>query len=153
MTNALDLVPAFRRQIAVYTHGTNTNDSALAGFIFDAVQALMLRWSSTYELTFISPQTYIITPDVAPQDVRPIILMASIIYKSGSLSLISFTDGDFIWNARGARDTIQADREELLSYVPKYKLAAPVAGQFLGYKSIYNPESYAWWNVATYVWG
>ena len=152
MTDALDLVPAFRRQIGVYTRGTNTNDSALAGYIFDAVQALMLRWNKDYELEFIAPATYKILPDVEPQDVRPIILMASIIYKSGTLSIVSFTDGDFTWNARGVNSAIEADRQELLSYVPRVNLVAPTAGQFLGWKSIYNPEGYDFLSIADWVW-
>ncbi len=153
MTNALELVPAFRRQIGVYTQGTNTNDSALAGYIADAVQALMARWDRTYALTFISPATYTFEPSIEAKDIRPIILMASIIYKMGNVGLISFTDGDFSWNPnRGQDNTIGLDKDELLSYVPKYRLASAVAGQFLGFKSIFNPESYDWAIVSDYIW-
>ena len=145
MTNALDLVPAFRRQISVYTQGANTNDSALAGYISDAIQALMYRWDKTYTIEFISPSTYLISPDVEQKDIRPIILMASIIYKMGNIGLASFTDGDFSYNPhRGDSSSIAFDREELLAYIPKARLARPSAGSFLGFHNLFNPESYVW---------
>lgn len=139
------MVPAFRRQIGVYTQGTNTNDSALAGYISDAVQALMFRWDRTYTVDFVSPATYTISPDVPQKDIRPIILMASIIYKMGNVGLVSFTDGDFSYNPhRGAGNTIEIDRIELLNYIPKQRLARPTAGAFLGFNNLFNPESYIW---------
>ena len=152
-TNALELVPALRRQVSVYTKGANTNDSALAGYIFDAIQALMIRWNRTYTLTFISPATYNVTPTVEPKDIRPIILMASIIYKSGAISVANFTDGDFSWHGQQITGSIDSDRTELLLYVPKMRLAVPSAGKFLGFKSIYNPENYDWAGTLQYVWG
>lgn len=153
MTNALTLVPAFRRQINVYAQGANTNDSALAGYIADAIQGLESMWDRTYTIEFISPSTYIITPDVVSKDIRPIILLASIIYKMGNINTTSFVDGDFSWNSRGslAQDLTKTDRAELLTYVP-VRLAQAVAGQFLGYKSIYNPENFDWWGTLKYVW-
>lgn len=154
MTSALDLVPAFRRQIGVYTQGSSTHDSALAGYIADSVQALITRWDRGYEVDFISPQTYNISPDIETKDIRPIILMASIIYKMGNLGLVKFTDGDFSWDpTRGAGSVIDMDREELLSYIPKYRLASARAGTFFGYKSIFNPESYNWDWAGYWVWG
>lgn len=153
MTNALTLVPAFRRQIGVYTQGTTTSDSALAGYIADAVQALLPRWDRGYDIEFISPMTYHITPDLENKDIRPIILMASIIYKMGSVGMISFTDGDFSWNPnKGSDNTIDMDRQELLSYIPKVQLAGATAGQFLGFKSVYNPESYNWLEACAFIW-
>ena len=146
MTNALDLVPAFRRQIGIYTQGQNNTDSALAGYISDAVQALMLRWDRGYSIDFISPQTYHVTPDVEQSDIRPIILMASIIYKMGTIGLVSFTDGDFSYNPhKGTGNAIDSDREELLGYIPSgVRLAIPSVGAFLGFDNWINPESYIW---------
>lgn len=145
MTNALALIPAFRRQIGVYAQGNTTNDSALAGYIADAVQALMYKWDKTYSIEYTPPHTYHITPDVEQRDIRPIILMASIIYKMGSMSLVSFTDGDFSWNPhRGGLSAIDSDRTELETYVPKVRLASAVAGSFIGFNSWYNPEAYVW---------
>lgn len=153
MTNALELVPAFRRQVGVYTQGTTTIDSALAGYIADAVQALGPRWGKDYEVEFISPATYIITPDVEPGDIRPILLMASIIYKIGTISTVSFTDGDFSWNTRGnVSQFAQADRDELLLYVPTARLAQATVGSFYGFRSIYNPESYDWAWLVDRIW-
>lgn len=153
--NALELIPAFRRQIGVYTRGTNTSDAALAGYIADSVQALSSMWAGGQEYTveFISPATYIITPDVEAKDIRPIILMASIIYKMGSISIMSYVDGDFSWNTRGSLGTqlVADERKELLTFVP-VRLAKAVAGQFLGYASIYNPENFDWRVAYNYIW-
>lgn len=152
MTNALTLIPAFRRQIGVYTNGTNTADSALAGYIADSVQALMFRWDRTYSVEFTSPATYNITPDIEERDIRPIILMASIIYKMGNVGLVSFTDGDFSYNPhKGEAGTLETDRKELLNYVPNVRLAKPSVGKLLGFGGWYNPESYIWAAIS-YCW-
>jgi hypothetical protein len=146
LTNALDLIPAFRRQIGIYTQGQNHTDSALAGYIADAVQALMYKWEREYTIEFTSPATYVITPDVEQRDIRPIILMASIIYKMGTIGLVSFIDGDFSYNPhKGAGNAIESDRLELQSYVHSgVRLAAPSVGAFLGFDNWVNPESYIW---------
>lgn len=145
MTNVLELVPAFRRQIGVYTQGQNHTDSVLAGYIADAVQALMFKWNRDYSVTFISPATYTVEPDVAQKDIRPIILMASIIYKMGTVGLVSFTDGDFSYNPhKGSGNAIDADRQELLGYIPSIQLARPSVGRFIGFNNWFNPESYIW---------
>lgn len=152
--NALDLIPAFRRQVGVYTHGTNTTDSALAGYVADAVQALTVYWpDKTYEVEFISPQTYNISPDIVPGDIRPVILMASIIYKMGNISILSYVDGDFSWNTRGSLGTqlIANEMAELKPYTPVL-LAKAVAGQFLGFKSVFNPENFDWRITLPYWW-
>lgn len=144
-TNALELVPAFRRQIGVYAQGTTYTDSYLAGYIADAVQALMFRWGREYEVTFISPETYIIEPEIEQKDIRPIILMASIIYKMGTIGLAAFTDGDFSYNPhRGESSAAEMDRKELLGYIPAIQLARPSVGQFLGFNNWFSPESYVW---------
>lgn len=153
MTNALELVPAFSRQIKVYNQGNSSlTESGLAGYIADAVQALMFRWDRTYTVTFTSPQTYVITPDIEQKDIRPIILMASIIYKMGSLGLVAFTDGDFSYNPRsGAGSSLEIDRSELLSYIPKARLATPAVLPLRGYAAVWNPESYDWMNALVFV--
>ena len=150
-TNALDLVPAFRRQTGVYINGQTTNNSALAGYIADAVQALMPKWDRDYAVTFVSPATYTISPNIEDKDIRPIILMSSIIYKMGNVGLFSFVDGDFSWSPVRGYNTVAMDKEELLTYVPT-RLAKAVAGQFTGFKSIYNPESYDWLSAVDYIW-
>jgi len=153
--NALELVPAFRRQTGVYIRGTNTSDSVLAGYIADAVQGLTTMWApdKVYDVTFTSPATYNITPDITPGDIRPVILMASIIYKMGNISIMSYVDGDFSWNTRGSLGTqlIENERKELLGYIPVI-LARAVVGQFMGYKAIYNPENVNWGDIMGYVW-
>jgi hypothetical protein len=149
MTNALELVPAFRRQIGVYSQGQNHSDSVLAGYIADAVQALMYRWDKEYSVEFISPATYHIEPDIEQKDIRPIVLMASIIYKMGTIGLVAFTDGDFSYNPhKGSGSAMEADRLELLNYVPKIRLAAPSVGTFMGFNNWFNPESYIWAAIA-----
>lgn len=144
-TNALELVPAFRRQVGVYTQGQNHTDSILAGYIADGVQALLYRWGKGYTIEFSGPATYVITPTVEQKDIRPIILMSSIIYKMGTIGLVSFTDGDFSYNPhKGEGNAIEADRKELLQYIPSLQLAQPSAGVFVGFNNWVNPESYIW---------
>jgi hypothetical protein len=105
----------------------------------------MWRWDRTYTVEFISPQTYLISPDIEQKDIRPIILMASIIYKMGTIGLASFSDGDFSYNPhRGDSSSLAFDRDELLNYLPKLRLAKPSAGTFLGFNNLFNPESYIW---------
>jgi len=148
----LDLVPAFRRQINVYTKGANTSDASLAGYLADSVQGLTTMWERDYELTFISPATYTVSPNISAGDIRPIILMASIIYKMGNLAMYNFTDGDFSWSLPRGSDynPITMDRNELLGYVP-VRLAKARAGQLFGYKAIYNPENYDWWEAISWI--
>jgi hypothetical protein len=151
-TNALDLVPAFSRQIRVYNKGASgLTESQLAGYIADAVQALMFRWDRTYSVTQAAPMNYTITPDIEEKDIRPIILMASIIYKMGSVGLVAFTDGDFSYNPKGGLSSLELDRSELLSYLPKLRLAKPSVGQLFGWKSIFNPEGYDWYNAVFFI--
>lgn len=145
MTNALELVPAFRRRVGVYTQGATTTDSTLAGYIADSVQALMYRWDREYSIEFISPQTYLITPTVEQKDIAPIVLMASLIYTMGTIGLASFTDGDFSYNPhRGTSSAMELYRQELLAFLPQVRLARPTVGQFLGFDNWVNPESYIW---------
>jgi hypothetical protein len=151
-TNALDLVPAFSRQIRVYNKGTSgLTESGLAGYIADGVQALMYRWDKPYSIDFISPMTYNIVPAVAQKDIRPIVLMASIIYKMGSIGLVAFSDGDFSYNPSGGKSALEMDRLELLSYIPSTRLAAPSVGPLFGYKAIWNPENYDWFNALFFI--
>jgi hypothetical protein len=152
MTSALELIPAFRRQIRVYNSGASAlTDSQLAGYIADAVQALMFRWDRTYSVEFISPMTYNISPDISEKDLRPIILMASIIYKMGSVGLVAFSDGDFSYNPKGGLSSLELDRSELLSYLPNVRLAKPSVGALYGYKAIWNPEGYDWGNAVFFI--
>ncbi len=151
-TNALELVPAFSRQIRVHNRGTSAlTESGLAGYIADAVQALMYRWEKTYSVEFISPMTYIISPDIEEKDIRPIVLMASIIYKMGAMNYASFQDGDFSYNPKGNQSSLDLDRTELLTYIPSVRLAKPTVGRLFGYKSIWNPEGYDWGNALFFI--
>lgn len=151
-TNALELVPAFQRQIRVYNTGASaTTESGLAGYIADGVQALLYRWDKTYSVALTSPMTYVISPVILEKDIRPIILMASIIYKSGSLGLVSFSDGDFSYHGATAAKALELDRAELLSYIPATRLAKPTIGPLFGYRAIWNPENYDWMNALYFI--
>jgi hypothetical protein len=141
--NLLDLVPAFERQLQQFKNAEHT-DSTLAAYLADAVEALNYRWVRNYTITYTAPNTYHVNPDIVAKDKRPIILQASIIYKMGNASFISFRDGDFAWNpAQGRTNPLALDLAELekvLPYTPK--LAQAITAPIRGYSNIFNPESY-----------
>src|SRR4030066_1757946 len=97
--NLLDLVPALDRHLRQYRKAQDT-DSKMAAYLADGIEALNYRWDRTYIITLISPETYSVLPDITAKDKRPIILMASIIYKMGNYSTASFTDGDFSYDPK-----------------------------------------------------
>lgn len=120
-------------------------DATFAAYLADAIEALQFRWDRTYAIDFIAPGTYSVEPDVESKDKRPIILMASIIYKMGTLQLAGFRDGDFSYDPQqGRQNPIQMDVEELARFLPIYRLAKATTGPLRGYNSLVNPESYKW---------
>lgn len=144
MTNLLDLVPSFERQLRKYKNADDT-ESTFAAYLADAVQALMLRWDREYIVTYITPLTFTVDPDIAQSDYRPIILMASIIYKSAlAAGLAAITDGDFSYvPLKGAANPIDLDRKELLTYLSdKPRLVAAQSAPLRGYAFVFNKESY-----------
>ncbi len=144
MTDLLDLVPALERQLRRYKSSDDT-ESTFAAYLADAVQALMLRWDRLYTVTFQGPMTYLVSPNIAQQDNRPIILMASIIYKSAFGSgFAAYTDGDFSFvPIRGTTNPIDLDRKELLAYISdKPRLSAPSTAPLRGFAYVLNRESY-----------
>lgn len=145
MTNLLDLVPAFQRQLGRYARSTDT-ESQLAAYLADATQALMLRWERDYAVTFVEPLTFTVDPDIAQQDNRPLILMGSIIYKSSmGAGLAAYIDGDFSYSPlKGiANNPIQLDKEELLAYIGNTpRLAQPSTAPLRGYAYAFNREAY-----------
>lgn len=144
--NLLDLVPAFQRQLGSYASANDT-PSLQAAYLADAVEALGFRWTRDYEITFTSPNTYEVEPTIAAKDKRPIILMASIIYKMGKVNLASFRDGDFAWDpVQGRSNPISLDIAELDKYVGVVpKLAAGFTMPLRGYANVYNRETYNFW--------
>lgn len=141
--NLLELVPAFERQLRQYKNQVDT-DSDLAAYLADAVEALNYRWNREYVITYTAPNTYHVSPDIAAKDKRPVILQASIIYKMGNSSFISFKDGDFAWNpAQGRTNPLALDMAELDRIIPpSTKLAGAITAPIRGYSNVYNPESY-----------
>lgn len=151
MTNLLDLVPAFDRHMRTYKQVDDT-PSKLAGYLADAIEALSFFWPSKgYEITFTPPYTYECNPDIAVVDKRPIILMASIIYKMGNINIAAVTDGDFSYNPfpRGKdTSTLAIDINELEKYIPKSVLLAQASTAPLrGFNNAFNLESYTWAQV------
>lgn len=144
--NLLDLVPQFQRQVNQYIREQDT-DSQLAGYISDAIEALMFFWDRTYAVTFTPPMTYNVSPDIEAKDKRPIILMASLIYKTSNTSLASWTDGDFSFQLqRGADNFLTLDITELKWYInTQLKLAKAVSAPMRGFDNIFNLESYSWY--------
>lgn len=141
--NLLDLVPAFQRHLRQYVRSQDT-DSTLAAYLADAIQALEWRWARDYVITTSQPNSYSVSPDLATKDYRPIILMASIIYKTGTTSLASYRDGDFAFDpVQGKTNPIVLDIEELGKMLPVgNNLALAVTAPMRGYAAWYNPETY-----------
>jgi len=146
--NLLDLVPPFKRQLKQYVKGSDT-DSTLAAYLADSTEALNWRWTRSYAITFTTPNSYSVSPDVAAKDKRPIILMASIIYKMGNVELAGFRDGDFAYDPQqGRTNPIMQDIAELDKILPRAQLAKGKTAAMRGYSNGYNPESYSWLSSA-----
>jgi len=152
--NLLDLVPALERHLRQYVKPQDT-DSKLAAYIADGIEALNYRWDRTYVITQITPETYAVTPDIVPGDKRPVILMASIIYKMGNYSMARFTDGDFSYDPQNAWRTnpITFDVEELKQIVPfaSSRLVSGSTAPMRGFNNIYNAEGYNWGDMLAYI--
>lgn len=141
----LDIVPSFTRHLKQYIKEEDT-DSNLAAYLADGIEALDWRWGRDYVITVTQPNTYNVTPDVAMKDKRPVILMASIIYKMGNVELAGFTDGDFAYNPQqGRNNPLATDIAELGLLVPVGKrLGLAASAPLRGFSNGYNPESYSW---------
>lgn len=143
--NLLTLVPAFKRHLNQYKRSDDT-DSKLAAYLADGIEALAFRWSRSYAITVIEPESYFVEPAIESKDKRPIILMGSIIYKMGNIQLAGFKDQDFAYDPQqGRQNPIQVDIEELARFLPIYRLASARTAPMRGYNSYVNPESYAFW--------
>lgn len=137
-------MPPFKRHLRQYVLENDT-DSTLAAYLGDAITALSWRWTRDYVVTTIYPNTYIVDPDVSMSDLRPIILMGSIIYKMGNSSLASYRDGDFAFDpVQGRTNPIALDIAELDGIIParKVQLAQALRAPMRGFNNAYNDETY-----------
>lgn len=143
--NLLDLVPPLRRHLKQYVKEADT-DSTLAAYLADAIEALSARWTRDYAITVTSPMTFEVDPDIAIADKRTIIVMASLIYKMGNVSLASFRDGDFAYDpTQGRVNPISLDAEELgRTLGTAQRLAIATTAPLHGYASIWNPDTYSY---------
>jgi hypothetical protein len=143
--NLLDLVPTFRRQLHQYVSANDT-DSLLAAYLADAIDALNWRWVRTYVVEHTPPHTYEVEPTVTAKDKRPIVLMASIIYKGSNVELARFSDGDFAWDPQqGRTNPLATDIGELEKILPnKPRLFRASTAPLRGFSNGFNPESYHW---------
>lgn len=142
--NLLELVPAFKRHLKQWIR-TQDTDSTLAAYLADAIEALNWRWTRDYIIATVAPSTFSVSPDIAVRDKRPIILMASIIYKMGNVELAGFRDGDFAYDPQqGRANPILADIAELDKMLPsRPSLAKAISSPLRGFSNGLNPESYA----------
>lgn len=133
-----DLDPANYRYLDEWLH------SALIA----SVDALERWWSSTYTID----ENDRVTPTILRKDIQPIILMACIIVKSGSLENFSWNLGSWrdaeisfsnIEGGKGKQESLKRDWDELnkLLTSPNKKLASPVKGHLPGY--VGNQEEFA----------
>jgi hypothetical protein len=139
--NLLDLVPALERHLRQYKKKDDTA-SVLAAYLADSIQALEYRWDRTYAITYIAPATYSVSPDILSKDIRTVILMAAIIYKTGNVGQASFSDGDFSYNP--VRSVIMPDITEIRERLPAVRLAQGRTAPMRGFNNIYNKENYDW---------
>lgn len=142
--NLLDLVPSLDRQLRQYRRADDT-DSTLAAYLADAIEAMSYRWTRTYAVEVTAPMTFEVEPTIDAKDKRPIILMASIIYKMGNLDFASFRDGDFAYDPQqGNRNPLAMDIAELNTAVglPGKRLATGITAPLMGYAVVWNRESY-----------
>jgi len=125
-----DLDPASYRYLDEWLH------AALIG----SVDALQRWWADKYQID----ENNRVTPDIERRDIQPIILMASIIVKSGSLENFSWNVGSWrdaeisfsnIEGGRGKQESLKRDWDELnmLLPSPNKKLAGSVKGHLPGY--------------------
>lgn len=142
-------MPSLDRQLKQYREESDT-DSEMAGYLADAVEALNFRWSRSYVVTMPAPKTYLVTPDIDARDKRPVVLMASIIYKMGNWAQAYRRDGDFAIDPRTINagiNPIVLETEELGKMIPVYKLASAVTAPLRGFENVWNRESYSWLNI------
>lgn len=125
-----DLNPSSYRYLDDWLH------SALIG----SVDALQRWWDDKYQID----ENNRVYPNILRRDVQPIILMACIIVKSGSLESFSWNVGSWrdaeisFSNIEGSRDkqeSLKRDWDELnlLLTAPNKKLAGSVKGHLPGY--------------------
>lgn len=131
------------RHLRQYVKASDT-DSTLAAYLADGIVALSWRWTRDYAITTTTPNTYEVSPDIATRDIRPVILMASIIYKMGNSSLASYRDGDFAFDpVQGRTNPIALDIAELGVMIPlRTHLATGTTAPMRGYSSVFNDETY-----------
>lgn len=142
--NLLDLVPPLKRHLRQYLQSDDT-DSTLAAYLGDGLTALSWRWTRDYAVTTVMPNTYSVDPAIVMADLRPVILMSSIIYKMGNSSLASYRDGDFAFDpVQGRTNPIALDIAELNGVIPlrKVQLAQAIRAPMRGFASVFNDETY-----------
>lgn len=126
-------------------------DMWLTTALLTAVKTLQRWWNYKYLVDYLTNDVYrnpnvVFTfappPEIEDQDVRPIILMASIIIKSGQLenmswSLSSWRDAEIsfsnISSGSQKENSIKRDKEELLS------LLTPPTNKLTGSKKVHLP--------------
>lgn len=156
-TNLYEYVERLRLHLGDTTEGSyRYTDEWLETALVSAVEAIMPRWNFKYlidtsnnvyrnpnhRFLFASP------PLVERADVRPIVLMASIIIKEGSLeshswNFASWRDAEISYSnlesSRSKDASLSRDIEELDSILPdrSKRLAQPKKGHLPGY--LHNP--------------
>jgi len=129
-------------------------DEWLVVSLLAGVETLQRWWNYKYliddnDLVYRNPTSSFVLPEppvIEPGDVRPIVLMAAIVVKSGDLENMSWKIGAWrdaeisysnVEGGRGKREGIQRDWDELRSLLlpPVKKLAFPMKSHLPGYKN------------------
>jgi hypothetical protein len=149
-SNVEELLDPLRTHLGDTGTSPTYSDETLHRVLIDAVAAIGPRWRNKYYLSdgaverntvnctfeFTSP------PVIQKVDERPIVLMASIMIKSGAVytgagDSVSWKDEEFSYsNESGQREktaSLQRDIDELNGFFPS-KLAGPLYSRLKGWK-------------------
>jgi len=134
------LIPRLRLKLGDLIPPYKYMDEWLHLSLVASVDALQRWWSDKYQIDVNNR----VSPAIERRDIYPIILMASIILKSGSLENFSWNVGSWrdaeisysnIEGSRGKQDSLKQDWNELNMILtsPNKKLVGSVKGHLPGY--------------------
>ncbi len=149
VSNLEPLIGFLRVQIGDLTSTPTYTDETLHNILRYAVMALQPRWSDKYVVdvdgvVYRGPVVFQFSspPVIQTKDYRPIVLMASILIKTGNKNVNSGTTASWkddevsysnIEAAKQRDSTLNDDIKELENLLPSKKLARPLYGRLYGW--------------------
>jgi hypothetical protein len=134
------LIPRLRLKLGDLTPPYKYMDEWLHLSLVASIDALQRWWNDKYQVDINNR----VSPSIQRRDIQPIVLMACIILKSGSLENFSWNVGSWrdaeisfsnIEGSRGKQDSLKQDWDELNRILtsPNKKLVGSVKGHLPGY--------------------